>query len=131
MTEIQATVSISNNLGGAIADILMGAMKGQNKAGERLLALSATEVPLGEDGTLMQSGQVVNAEEPGDATKVVYDTPYAARWHEDGPLVDSLGRHYDGNSNFRNGRKSHYLSDPALRNKTELRNIVAKEARSA
>ena len=127
--QIRAAVTFNSNLDGMIADMLLRAVKGQNLAGERLLALSAAEAPLdsGGGGTLVASGTVVPARELGDETLVVYDTPYAARWHEDGELVDNLGRHYKGNSNFQNGRKSHYLSDPALQNADELRKIAETE----
>lgn len=129
--EIRAAVTFTNNLDGMIANILLGAIKGQNLAGERLLALSAAEAPHDSNiggATLTNSGTVVHAEKLGDEALVVFDTPYAARWHEDGELVDNLGRHYMGNSNFQNGRKSHYLSDPALQNREALTKIVKTEA---
>lgn len=123
----QHTVSI-----GEVADgLLKRVVVGQNKAAERLLALSAAEVPLGDTGELLASGHVDPATDTDEAADVVYDDVKAARWHEDGPLVDSLGRRYPGNSNFRNGRKSHYLSDPAQQNKDELVNIIRKEAGGA
>ena len=127
--QIRAAVTFTSNLDGMIADMLLRAVKGQNLAAERLLALSSTEAPLdsGGGGTLVASGTVVPAQKLGDETLVVYDTPYAARWHEDGELVDNLGRYYKGNSNFQNGRKSHYLSDPALQNADELRKIAETE----
>ena len=127
-TSIQATIKMTQGMDGAIAEILLGAVKGQNLAGERLLALSNEEAPL-MDNTLIESSTVVPAEKIGDDTLVIYDTPYAARWHEDGELVDNLGRHYMGNSNFFGGRKSHYLIDPAINNKRELRDKVAAEIR--
>ena len=129
--QIRAAVTFTNALDGIIASILMGSVKGRNLAGERLLALSAAEAPLdsGGGGTLIASGTVVPAGALGDETLVTYDTPYSARWHEDGELVDNLGRHYLGNSNFQNGRKSHYLSDPALQNADELLKIVGTEAK--
>ncbi|MDY7542602.1 MULTISPECIES: hypothetical protein [unclassified Cryobacterium] len=130
MAGIQVTVDIITNLDGAIASLLLGAVKGQNVAAERLLALASAEAPLDSNGggTLVASGTTVPATVLGDDTLVVFDTPYAARWHEDGELVDNLGRHYSGGSNFQNGRKSHYLSDPALQNKAELGEIVGAEA---
>jgi len=125
-TSIQATIKMTQGMDGAIAEILLGAVKGQNLAAERLLALASAEAPLDSNGggTLVASGTVVPAEVVGDDSMVVFDTSYAARWHEDGELVDNLGRHYTGNSNFQNGRKSHYLIDPALQNKAELVAIV-------
>lgn len=130
MTEIRSDVTVTIDFGGAVASILAGALKGQNLASERLLTLSAAEAPLDSNGggTLVASGQAVHAEKPGDDALVTYDTAYATRWHEDKALVDSLGRKYSGDSNFQNGRKSHYLSDPALQNKGELRDIIATEA---
>ena len=127
---IRAQAQITINMGGVLAEIFGNAVAGQNLAGERLLALSAAEVPL-DAGGLVASGQVEPATGPGEDTLVVYDTPYAARWHEDKALVDSLGRSYPRGANFGNGRKSHYLSDPALQNKSELRAIIAKAAGSA
>jgi len=130
VTEISAQVTVELNFGGVTAQILMGAVKGQNLAAERLLTLSAAEVPLdsANGGTLQASGQAVHANSPGDDAGVTYDTEYAARWHEDKALVDSLGRRYTGGANFQNGRKSHYLSDPGMQNVDELRDIVATEA---
>ncbi|WP_213816183.1 hypothetical protein [Glaciihabitans sp. dw_435] len=127
MTGIQSNVTVTGDFGGVIAQILAGAVRGQNKAAERLLALSAAEVPL-DVGTLESSGSVVPAGSIGDDSLVTYDTPYAARLHEDAAFVDSLGRRYPGGSNFQGGRKSHYLSDPALQNKDELLAIIAAEA---
>ena len=126
-TSMRATINIARGMDGAITEILLGAVKGQNLAAERLLALSADEAPLDSNGggTLIASGTVVPAAAVGDDSLVTYDTPYAARWHEDQELVDNLGRHYTGDSNFQNGRKSHYLVDPARENKAELIAIVA------
>jgi hypothetical protein len=130
MSDIRADVTVAMDFAGVVASILAGATKGQNIASERLLTLSAAEAPLDSNGggTLVASGQAVHAEKPGDDALVTYDTPYATRWHEDKALVDSLGRKYSGESNFQNGRKSHYLSDPALQNVDELRGIITTEA---
>ena len=126
--QIRAAVTFTNNLDGMIANILTGTVLGQNLAGERLLAMSAEQVPWAE-GTLGGKGTVVHAKNIGDETLVVYDEVYAARWHEDGEFVDNLGRHYMGNSTFQGGRKSHYLSDPALQNTDELRDKIGTEAK--
>ncbi|MFP3813574.1 hypothetical protein SB660_21460, partial [Bacillus sp. SIMBA_005] len=56
-------------------------MHGENLAAERLLALSAEEVPF-DLGTLSESGTVEPAQTPEEGAAVVYDTPYAARHHE-------------------------------------------------
>ncbi|MDJ0337469.1 hypothetical protein [Cryobacterium sp. PH31-O1] len=125
---VRVSVNFTSEFGQITDGILAGFVTGQNKAAERLLALSASEVPMDDNGTLLASGQVDPAATPGDDASVVYDAPYATRWHEDGALVDSLGRRYAGNSDFQNGRKSHYLSDPALKNADELGKIIATEA---
>lgn len=125
---IRIDVSLARSFPRITDGILAGVVRGQNLAAERLLALAAAEAPMDDDGTLVASMQVVAAETPGDDAEVVADTPYAARWHEDKALVDSLGRRYPGGSNFQNGRKSHYLTDPALQNKAELGKIIATEA---
>ncbi len=117
---VQQTVSIGDVANG----ILIRLVAGQNKAAERLLALSSVQAPMDDVGTLVDSGAVEPATDADEASSVVYDTPYAARWHEDQPLVDSLGRKYSGGSNFQNGRKSHYLSEPAEQHKDELVQII-------
>lgn len=118
---VQQTVSI-----GEVTDgILTRLVDGQNQAAERLLALSSALVPL-RDSNLLQSGHVDPATDADESADVVYDAPYAARWHEDQPLVDSLGRKYQGNSTFQNGRQSHYLSEPAEQHKDELVQIIRK-----
>lgn len=99
---------------------------GENKASERLLALSAARAPMDDDGTLVASGQAIHATDAEEGAAVVYDTPYAARWHADQALVDSLGRRYAGGSNFQNGRQSHYIEGPAMENRDELGAIIAK-----
>ena len=103
----------------ALHDIMDGVRRGLSRAGERLLALSAVEVPF-EWGTLSDSGAVSSplGQRDGDAeVDVTYDTPYAARLHEHPEY------------NFQGGRKGKYLEDPALQNRAELGQIVAAEAR--
>lgn len=89
-------------------------MDGENLAAERLLALSAAEVPF-DLGTLSESGTVDPATSPEEGAAVVYDTPYAARHHEHPEY------------NFQNGRKGKYVEDPALEHKNELGEIIAKK----
>lgn len=115
MTDVRATVEIHTHGPAIIAQILGNVIRGQNKAGERLLGLSAEQVPL-DTGDLMGSGQVVNAEAPGEDTLVVYDRPQAARLHEHPEY------------NFQNGRKGKYLEDPAVQNRGELGDIIRTEA---
>jgi len=119
---VQQTLSI-----GQVADgILTRLVVGQNQAAEFLLAKASLQAPMDDEGTLVASGQVEPATDADESADVTFDTPYAARWHEDQPLVDSLGRRYSGNSNFQNGRKSHYLSEPAEQNKDEIVGIIRK-----
>ncbi|WP_147305446.1 hypothetical protein [Subtercola boreus] len=123
--KVQQTLSIGDVANG----VLVGLVRGQNKAAEYLLALSSVKVPMDDEGTLLASGTVNPATKEDEAAEVIYDTPYAARWHEDQPLVDSLGRRYAGNSNFQNGRSSHYLSEPAEQNAKAIVDIIRKEAK--
>lgn len=89
-------------------------MDGENLAAERLLALSAEEVPF-DLGTLAESGTVEPATSPEEGAGVIYDTPYAKRHHEHPEYT------------FQNGRKGKYLEDPAMEHKDELGQIIAKK----
>lgn len=115
---VRAEVTVTSNTDAVYADIEQGLIVGENKAAERLLALSAVEVPL-DLGILLGSGQVLPATDAEHGAGVVYDTPYAARLHEHPEY------------NFQNGRKGKYLEDPALENRDELAAIVMKEAGGA
>lgn len=109
-------VEMTNNFGAITQQILANVRMGAAHAGERLLALSAAEVPL-DQGTLMGSGSVSTPLGGDDVeVQVSYDTPYAARLHEHPEY------------NFQGGRKGKYLEDPAMENKDELIAIIAKEA---
>jgi hypothetical protein len=122
MNDISSQVTVTLNFNAVVAEILMGAVRGQNKAGERVLALSSQEVPF-DNGDLSESGQVVNAEQIGDTTQIVYDRPQAARLHEH--------PEYNFSTDSNPGAKGKYLEDPAMNNVEELRKIVAKEAGGA
>lgn len=115
---IQVDVSMTNNFR-AITDEIRGRLRqGVALSAERLLALSAEQVPL-DEGTLQGSGSVSTPLASRDeiVSQVVYDTPYAARLHEHPEY------------NFQGGRKGKYLEDPALENKGELGDIIRKEVR--
>lgn len=115
---VRASVSMTNNFG-AITDEIRGRLRqGVALSAERLLALSAEQVPL-DEGTLQGSGAVSTPLASRDeiVSQVVYDTPYAARHHEHPEY------------NFQGGRKGKYVEDPALDNKSELGAIIAKEVR--
>lgn len=123
-------VTTQQNGDAVIGQILQGASRGVNLGAEYLLALAKERAPL-RDADLVGSGTVQRADDAIDIeADVVFDTPYAARWHEDAPLVDSLGRHYKGESDFGNGRQSHYVENPARENRRQIAAIVRKEAKA-
>ncbi len=123
-------VTTQTNGAEALEMILKGSEEGVNLGAEYLLGLAKERAPL-RDGDLIASGSVQRAEDAGDIeADVVFDAPYAARWHEDAPLVDSLGRHYKGNSNFQNSRESHYVENPARENRRQIGAIIRKAAKA-
>jgi len=122
MNDISSQVTVTLNFNAVTAEILMGAVRGQNMVGERGLALSSQQVPF-DNGDLSESGQVVNAEQIGDTTQIVYDRPQAARLHEH--------PEYNFSTDSNPGAKGKYLEDPMTQNVEELRKIVAKEAGGA
>lgn len=89
--------------------------RGLEVAAEHLLQVSRTEVPI-EEGTLERSG-TATVDEQKKAAAVSYDTPYAARQHEDLTL-----RHDDG-------RKAKYLEDPMNAERDTMLELIAAEAR--
>lgn len=99
--------------------VRQGAIRGVNKAAERLRGLAVEQAPL-RDGPLRGSAFVQPAE--GDANtvraEVGFDTVYAARQHE-----ETGWSHRDG--------KAKYLSDPTRDSAQELGAIVAAEVRRA
>lgn len=111
---VRVDVSFTLNLGRLVDGLPERIAAGETKAAERLLALSAEQVPL-DIGTLQGSGAVVPATDPERGAQVVYDTPYAARLHEH-PEYD-----------FQGGRKGKYVEDPAVENRKELGDIIRKE----
>ena len=110
---INLQVTMSNHLLNIVDGAIEGLVEGETLAAERLLALSAVEVPL-DLSTLMGSGTVVPATNPEDGARVVYDTPYAVKLHEHPEY------------RFQKGRKGKYLEDPAVENKKELGDIIRK-----
>lgn len=73
------------------ASVLDGsAMRGVAIAAEHLLGVANEKVPI-EEATLLRSGTV--STDPGKLTAAIsYDTPYAARQHEDMSLRHDSGR---------------------------------------
>jgi len=94
-----------------------GAARGLRLGAEHLLAESRTEVPIAE-GTLERSG-TATVDERDLVAGVSYDTPYAARVHE-----DLTARHSPG-------RKAKFLEDPANREAGAIGELIAAEVRRA
>lgn len=88
-------------------------------AGEHVLGEATKIVPL-EEGTLSRSGKVT-AETQADAAvaAVSYDTPYAARQHED------MGFRHDP------GRRAKYLEGPLTGEAAVAAQIMAQAVREA
>lgn len=99
--------------------VRQAAVRGANRAAERLRALSVAEAPL-RDGVLRGSAFVQPAEDHGAIVQaaVGFDTVYAARQHE-----ETGWQHTDG--------KAKYLEDPARESASELAAIMAAEVRRA
>lgn len=90
-------------------------MEGIVLGAEFLLTESRAEVPI-DEATLERSGAVTQDPQKLIAC-VAYDTPYAARQHE------------DMNHRHAPGRKAKYLEDPANANTETIIAIVATHAR--
>lgn len=89
--------------------------KGLMRAGEYLLSESDARVPF-EEGTLSQSG-ATSTDAGAKQVAVSYDTPYAARQHEDLSL-----KHTDG-------RQAKFLENPLKSERGKMLDIVAAEYR--
>ncbi|WP_311609819.1 hypothetical protein [Streptomyces evansiae] len=92
-------------------------MRGLLLGAEYLLAESRKEVPIAE-GTLERSG-ATSIDEANLVADVTYDTPYAARVHE-----DMSARHSPG-------RKAKFLEDPANREADAIGELIAAQVRRA
>lgn len=113
---VRAVVTMTSNISRNTDEIMRGLIEGENKAAERLLALSVERAPL-DIGTLIGSGTVDRATDAEEGATVVFDTPYAARLHEHPEY------------HFQGGRQGKYVEEPALQNKGELGDIIRKEVR--
>lgn len=102
--------------------VQQAALRGVNKAAERLRGLAVAQAPLrpSNGGTLRGSAFVQNAEDHGEIIQaaVGFDTVYAARQHE-----ETGWRHTDG--------KAKYLEDPTRDSAKEIGAIMAAEVRRA
>lgn len=111
------TASVSLNISfPEPSDLARRLIEGENLAAERLLALSSERAPL-DIGTLIGSGTVQPAADPEAGAAVIFDTPYAARLHEHPEY------------NFQGARQGKYVEEPALENRDELGEIIAKKVR--
>lgn len=99
--------------------VQQAAIRGANKAAERLRSLAVAQAPL-RDGPLRGSAFVTpaSADANGVLAEVGFDTVYAARQHE-----ETGWHHSDG--------KAKYLEDPTRDSAKELGAIMAAEVRRA
>ncbi len=88
-------------------DIKPAARYARGEVGDELLRLSQKEVPH-DEGTLANTGV---SEREGDEQVVGYNTPYAARLHENPGYT------------FQKGRKGKYLEQPMKENIAPFRRI--------
>ncbi|MFD0496830.1 hypothetical protein [Streptomyces rhizosphaericus] len=94
-----------------------GAARGLRLAAEHVLERSRARVPI-EEGTLERSG-VASVDEDTLTAGVSYDTPYAARVHED------LNARHDA------GRTAKYLEGPLTEEQGTVAEIIAAQVRRA
>ncbi|GAA3289227.1 hypothetical protein ACFFON_15460 [Arthrobacter citreus] len=101
------------NINPSAKAILSGAAaRGLALAGEHILQVSNTKVPI-EEATLERSGVVSTGPENFTAT-VSYDTPYAARQHEE------MNYRHD------NGRSAKFLENAFNSETDAVRTIIAR-----
>jgi hypothetical protein len=103
-----------------LTDVVRAAtVQGVGETCDDLLSVSRDEVPY-DQGDLSNSGlAAVEATPAGAHGAVGYDTPYAARQHEDPTL-----RHQDG-------RKARFLGDPLRENANRYLDHIAETVRDA
>ncbi len=101
---------------GIQADIRQGEATGTRLAGELVLQVARTLVPI-EEGTLERSGRV-DIDDDQHVT-VGFHTPYAARQHED------LTYRHD------RGRQAKYLETAVQRTRPQVQAILAEQLRRA
>lgn len=103
----------NSNVSAIKAHVRKAAERGLDKALEHNLQVSNTRVPI-EEGTLERSG---NTSRDGLKGAVSYDTPYAARQHEE------LGYTHDG------GRTAKYLEKTLNGERRKSAELIADEIR--
>lgn len=95
------------------ANVQAAAGRGLHQAAEFVLAKAREEVPI-DEATLSRSGATDVDPQAGKAT-VSFDTPYAARQHE-----ELTYRHAPG-------RKAKFLEDPLVETRDTQQRIIAGE----
>lgn len=100
-----------------LAELRGAQVRGLTLAAEHLLQVSRSVVPI-EEGTLERSGTATV--DPAERTAAVaYDTPYAARVHE------------DMNARHDEGRTAKYLENPMNEERETMLELIAAQARRA
>lgn len=117
---VRIQVTSTNNIDGALEDILAGLVRGETKAAERLLTLSVDKAPA-ENLHLIGSGQVEPATDPEEGAGVIFDTPYAARLHEH--------PEYNFSKKVNPNAQGKYVEEPAVEHRKELGDIIREEVR--
>lgn len=109
------TTKVSWKGGQLSRSVHLAGIRGVNKALERLRGLAVAEAPL-RDGPLRESAYVDPAGGDAMAGRVGFDTPYAARQHEERDYRHTQGR-------------AGYLADVMEEHQAELGQIIAAEVR--
>lgn len=104
--------SMSWNGDAAKAARRTGTVRGLRNAAEHVLAKSREVVPI-EEATLSRSG-TTSVDDAGEVAAVSYDTPYAARQHE-----ELTWRHAPG-------RTAKYLERPHAQTQDDQRRLIAR-----
>jgi hypothetical protein len=94
--------------------ISAASLAGLTLGGEHILRLSRDRVPI-EEGTLERSGMVTD--DGRDTVAVSYDTPYAARQHED------MSARHDA------GRSAKYLELAVAESRDDVLALIAEQIR--
>lgn len=117
---IKATVSMTNNVGRAGAQVLSDLVDGLNLAAERGMALAVDRSPW-DQGTLAGAHTVERATDPEDGAAIIVDTPYAARLHEH--------PEYNFSTDSNPQAQGKWVENAVVENRAELGDIARKRVR--
>lgn len=117
---IRATVSMTNNVGRAGAQVISDLVDGQNLAAERGMALAVDRSPWDQD-TLAGAHTVERAQSPDEGAAIVVDTPYAARLHEH--------PEYNFSTDANPQAQGKWVENAIVENRAELGDIIRKRVR--